>query len=286
MIIFRYFASHAFDTLRDCELLTTKLSRFNDPFESLYKITGEMTLDKARVRIRDRLSTTEFRNAIRARLPELRTDAEIIYYVNLHLETFAQSTVDGWKNSVSHSPEERDALTDETLRGVCFSSSSVSSVDEILLWSHYANKHHGVRIGFEFPEGIKSPFKVILMEYKLDRITIDFSNGTDTNEVDDALASTLRMKSIAWKYEGEHRLLTHPTLCIKKLLDDGSIGHLMPFERNWVKHVDFGLRCTKSNIDELVGLLAKEYPWVSPRKATCHHSEYSMEYTLINPAQS
>jgi hypothetical protein len=46
MLLFRYFGSHALETLQDNLLKAATISSLNDPFELLYRLAGTMTVAK------------------------------------------------------------------------------------------------------------------------------------------------------------------------------------------------------------------------------------------------
>jgi hypothetical protein len=92
------------------------------------------------------------------------------------------------KNLVSTYPRLKaenliEPMANRTLRVVCFSESAVDRLDEILMWSHYADKHNGASIGFEFPDGITFPFKVVRIDYRKERIVLNLTEGLSASHV-------------------------------------------------------------------------------------------------------
>lgn len=82
---------------------------------------------------------------------------------------------------------------------LCFSENWNSS----LMWAHYGDKHKGICLGFEIPDG-KHLTKI---EYQSARLPspIDLTkplSGIDEN----VLATCLNVKHIGWEYEKEYRL--------------------------------------------------------------------------------
>jgi hypothetical protein len=59
MLLHRYFGLHAFETLKEARLKTSRISSFNDPFEFLYVAAGEMTAAKARKIIEYKINNPE-----------------------------------------------------------------------------------------------------------------------------------------------------------------------------------------------------------------------------------
>jgi hypothetical protein len=80
---------------------------------------------------------------------------------------------------------------------ICFSSSWNNPV----LWSHYADSHRGVAIGFEVSE--KLLFKV---SYKNERFDLPMDSVTNQITVDEKTLHTLLSRKFSdWKYEKEWR---------------------------------------------------------------------------------
>jgi hypothetical protein len=179
--------------------------------------------------------------------------------------------------------ERQREILDTELRAACFSDHSrVALLDEILLWSHYANKHKGIRIGFEFPEGIKEPFEIFPMVYQKDRVKVNLSFWEDIEIVNRALEECAKTKSESWQYEHEFRLLTKTFNCEpREFKNPDSIEHFLQFNREWVKSVDFGVLCPEPEIQRVVGLLKTDYPKVITRKAQFHKTEYALEYIKV-----
>jgi hypothetical protein len=151
-------------------------------------------------------------------------------------------------------------------------------LDEIMIWSHYANKHQGIRIGFEFPEGIKFPFKIIPIDYRKQRVALNLSEGMDSDQAKTAMQEMIKVKSIAWQYEKEHRLITSPDFCEFRRIQNGEYAHFFSFTREWIKHVDFGVRSSPTEIQNIKDLLKEKYKDVQARRAVFHSSEYALNY--------
>jgi hypothetical protein len=110
------------------------------------------------------------------------------------------------------------------------------------------------------------------MKYRKQRVAVDMAalHKTGTEE---AMRNCLQTKSTAWRYEGEHRLLTHPWLCEERILANQATECFIDFQRSWVKFVDFGVRCSIEIERKIIDLLKAKYPHVVCRKAEFHKSE-------------
>ncbi len=276
MILFRYFASHALETLRDQDLKTATVSSLNDPFELLYQLTGTMTPSKAKRYLKWRMQAPDFFANAQLHNPFIKSKKDFKIFMAANREKLAKNLV-----SVFPKFKAEDFIknsSDRLLRLVCFSESTVDRLDEILIWSHYANKHTGVRIGFEFPANMTSPFKIVPVEYRTERVIVDLTGGSETELVKEALYRSVRVKSLAWKYEREYRMLTMPAFCQSKPIIGNGRADFISFKKEWVKFVDFGLRALSSDVQAMKVLLQREYRNVQIRKAVFHRSDYALEY--------
>jgi hypothetical protein len=281
MLLHRYFGSHANETLKDAKLKTSRITSFNDPFEFLFVTEGKFTAPEARKYVLSRLQDPEFRQIVAQNFQGLRTSKNPERYLKkitpLIIANFVKNS-----DSIMQIPlTMREELADRGTRVVCFSHSEIDPLNEILLWSHYANKHAGVRVGFEFPEGTKFPFKISRIDYRDKRLVIDVSKGLTDQTLGYAVVESTKIKSTAWKYEDEYRLLTHPDFCEKRIMTDSKTECFLPFNREWVKTIDFGVRCPNSEVESILNLLKDDYPKVVKRKAKFHKTEYALEYQQI-----
>ena len=190
-------------------------------------------------------------------------------------------------NGTEISLEKRRQIIDREHRAICFSDpSKVKKPGELLLWSHYADKNKGIRIGFEFPDGLGEPFEIIEIIYQKNRpVVVFFPSPEADKHTIKAIEEAAKVKSIAWEYEGEFRLRTRIDLCEKRELTKCHAPaveeHFLGFKREWVKSVDFGVFCPDIEIQRVVDLLKTDYPNVIPRKAEMHKTEYAFEYKQV-----
>lgn len=270
-LLFRYFGSHAFESLRDCELMTSRIERLNDPLEFKYRVTGTMTHRRCLALICrfSKKPKSYWRNnpaQLEAEIAELRKCQR----------GFAEAA----------EPEKLKLSRD--YRVVCFSSATVSKKSEILLWSHYANKHAGVRIGFTFPANLRDPFRLYKVKYRKLRVQLDATIGADgIDHMKKVFEECQYRKSSAWNYECEYRGISHLTE-VKgreqrriKVMGDRRWELFLKIDPSWVRYVDFGLNCPKKEKSRLIKLLKHDYPHVICRQAKPHESAYALTYDPI-----
>lgn len=282
MLLFRYFASHAFQTIRDLQLMVSRISGFNDPFEFMYRPTGTMTREKAR----DYVSTDRYLNFAADRFQGRNSHLsrkKALRMAKARIPLFAKSLIENFDSLRDSSIERREEMVDRSIRVSCFANAEeVNSLDEILMWSHYAKKHEGFRIGFEFPSDKVLPFKVVEVNYSDKRVPLDLSMlANETEAFEQALMECNKTKSRAWSYEREFRLFTHPKFCVRgKDLQSGALD-FVDLERSWIRRVDFGIRTPINERKAIFDLISSGDFQIECCQAKYHRSDYALEYDPV-----
>ena len=155
-----------------------------------------MTPAKAKRHFKRRTKSDEFFYLARLQNPTIKSKKDL----KIYLAANRDALIKNWMSSYPRLKAENtvEQMAERSMRVVCFSESTVEPLDEIMIWSHYANKHQGIRIGFEFPEGIKFPFKIIPIDYRKQRVALNLSEGMDSDQAKTAMQDMIKVKSIAW----------------------------------------------------------------------------------------
>jgi len=111
-----------------------------------------------------------------------------------------------------------------------------------LMWSHYADKHKGICIGFQFPTIYGDKFILSPVSY-IDEIPL-FDGKVEAFKM---IRYWLSMKSDCWKYEKEIR-------AIRKSKDKNNFEYIQ-YERCCVKEIIFGCKVSQNEIDNSKKLL-------------------------------
>jgi Protein of unknown function (DUF2971) len=160
---------------------------------------------------------------------------------------------------------------DEAYGMLCFSRSWKNPVQ----WSHYADKHRGLCLGFEIPAKFLTKVHYSATRLKPDVGAIE---GTDALKAHKAMLKLLTTKYIHWQYESEMRLFTR--------LDDKDhfTGlYYRPFSRSIrVKEVIIGA-CSNVTRDEVKNALGGLARTVSISNARLAFRTYTVTHQL-NPA--
>ena len=210
MLLHRYFGSHGLETLRDAELKTSRISEFNDPFEFAYRTVGEVTPEIARQQTLARINSPGFYDTVLAQKPELQTHDEARRFINPRIPEMVAALHANYARMVETVKGQREEIADESVRLICFSRPESTVAGEILQWAHYANKHHGIRIGFDLPLGLTAFGKLVEVKYRKDRVALDVTLEADSGPTQAAIEEAMEVKSVAWEYEREFRLFLAP----------------------------------------------------------------------------
>ena len=120
---------------------------------------------------------------------------------------------------------------------LCFSKSWQNPV----LWSHYADEHKGICLGFDVPESCLHEVKYVPERLQFEQLVPD----------EDQLQQLLRTKFKDWGYEAEYRRI----VCLHKTCEANNL-HFWPFGSDLeLREVVLGARCTvqKEQLEELFG---------------------------------
>ncbi len=116
--------------------------------------------------------------------------------------------------------------------------------DEVLMWSHYGNKHSGICVGFDFPYKYDGKFILSPVVYQ-DKIE-PLDEQTNYRKV---FLHWMTIKSIRWEYEKEIRAISH-----SKISDP---YELMNYDKKYIKEIIFGCNVSKSKINEALRKIRK-----------------------------
>ena len=204
-------SEHWRDELEKGEIYLSPCDKFNDPFEGLVYI-DPFKLSKESVGLQSAAS-----------------------YYNISIDEIDEILKDD---------ERRENIIKGFQKGVlcaCFSE----SYDNILMWSHYADKGNGICIRYNFGMISKSVQKRILP------VLYDEKRPDITEQMNDApknaIFPLLLTKAKEWEYEDEWRIL------VTRDAEDGEYGHgkkINEFEA--IDGVIIGFNCSDDNRKEII----------------------------------
>ncbi|KAA5549319.1 DUF2971 domain-containing protein [Adhaeribacter rhizoryzae] len=134
----------------------------------------------------------------------------------------------------------------------------------ILMWSHYANKHTGVCLGFE-PALSPDTFLISNVKYTNHFQPMDYGSQRQV-----ALFNMFITKSEDWKYEEEMRLVGHQT-------------GKWPFPKKVLREVIFGCKTSKEDKKKVLEFLkANGYDNVIYKQATMREDSFLLDFKELN----
>jgi hypothetical protein len=237
--VFKYFSinSNLKKTLKENYFWLSKPTDFNDPFDCnenlvLYNLTEKNIEGLVKTKVTGR------RQERRKKIRSYKKQSEVF-------KKALRSTLP-------------DVIRNQ---GICCFSKTHKN---ILMWSHYADKHKGICIGFN-PRKSMETFPLLHVNYEHDFKPIEYFSDKS-----DALLNVLITKSADWIYEDEMRILKDFN------------GRLL-FKKECVQQIIFGCR-TEENDKQLIIELIKnnEYKNVVFIQAKMNPTSFSLDFEEIS----
>lgn len=276
MRLYRYFATHAYETLRDKRLKVSRITELNDPFEFLYYTTPISTNKQAKFLLRQLENCPESFQRAQQKNSELTPRK---FKKSLRTSKVRQRSKEVLNRCDVNNPSEFRKSLDKSIRTCSFTAANLAPSYETLMWAHYARGHEGTRIGFDLTgEGVNYFTKAI--NYSEQRIAVDISVNPYSEQMKDTLLLAAYTKSPCWSYEREVRLFVQLNQCVQENID-GQNMTFFPFNGLTISSVDFGLKCPSVEKNKIIELLKKDYPSVSIREAVFHKTEFLLNYQEV-----
>ena len=167
---------------------------------------------------------------------------------------------------------------------LCFSGAQENDSSHSLMWSHYANKCNGVRLGFAFG-GPEFEMYLNAVRYSCERATLNLSLIKDFEHDHEYFRfneENFLMKSIEWAYEREYRMMIddrHSEVVMDK---NGKEIHFWRFKPEYLRLVDLGFGIGKEEEKQILELVSSNYPQVKVRRIQMCSQGYSFGLKTLN----
>jgi len=274
MILCKYLDSAGcLDIISNQRLLATDPITFNDPFEMYPGIIGKPDKDKALRYLHNGL-LPRLSSAAKEALPDF--DGEFILR---DTDAFSKRVERNLKPALKEEIEKGLERASQTIRIICFCDPDRIKYDgdDILLWSHYGDKHKGVRIFFETDDIKILSTNLLQVVYSFERACIDITDlsaSAFNKNVEDAYRNTFKTKNKSWEYENEVRWIINLKECRQEN------GHsYIPLSSNAIRRIDFGCKCKSDTIRSALDKNAFRH--VKSYKALVHEHKFSLNYEEI-----
>lgn len=275
MILCKYLESAGcLDIIKNRRLLATDPITFNDPFEMNPGVIGKPDKHKTLRYFYDDL------------LPRLSsaTNAALPYFngkLVLKDDDAAWKTIErDLKPGLMREIEKGLERASQSLRIICFCNPDEikNEGDDILLWSHYGDKHKGIRIFFQTDDIRIRSKNLFPVSYSFERASIDITDPSEvTKRAEDAYRRIIETKNKSWNYEQEVRWIIN----LKECKQEENRSYI-PLESKAVRRIDFGCRCESEEIIPLLRDDDNAYQHVKLYKALVHEHRFSLKYKEVN----
>jgi hypothetical protein len=257
-LLWKYCGVKATPILSSMEIKLTRPNEFNDPFEWSPAIAGVVTDDDVK-RLFENPRWVEHWDAAtlastisgggQDELHRMATE-----FTNLSREIMA---------------EELDRISSKYAL-LCLSANPSS----ILMWSHYAENHHGFVIGIDHRKlGCLSIFPVA---YSPRRVTFRALTPMMTKPKVRSFEIFTR-KSTEWAYEREYRMIWRLDDLIPRRIN-GTEAYTIPLIPEAIAEIRIGYRATREIDDEIRNILTEQGCSAKITRAALHPRRFQLEF--------
>jgi hypothetical protein len=229
--LYKYRDHHGLDILQMLRLKVTPPNKFNDIFEFTPTAIGASPVKWAEAE-----EIPQFMRQIRERLA---ARGKIFEGSDKQFRDFVEKEA---KEPVFASSDQvremcRGILDhiSKTTGLICFSKRK----NNLLMWSHYADGHKGMVIGFDVPPHLKT----LEVDYQSRRLPWRLSKDSTSQEFLEETERLIKRKSFHWRYEREVRLLWSLADCERDVDCNINTRYFKKITRETIKEVILGYRC-------------------------------------------
>lgn len=281
---FKYYtANSAKLTLRNVSRKWSTPPMFNDPFDNQFDLHFEEPTDEIieqdLARFIDTITSSEpFRPG---QFGELTPTLEFIRQAHQQNPEFKHSpekmaelregVIEGMKRVAEISPETnteiRKIMADTTI--FCLSETD----DNLLMWSHYADRHAGVVINFLPLREVDFPLLAARPVHYTDRMPrLSYSMLLNHDQMRRfVLDQIILTKSSVWSYEREWR-------AVASLRDKTQQYEILPFAPEEIGAVYLGCKIAADDRTEIIDITRRKFPSARILQAERHEREFSLMF--------
>ena len=268
-ILYKYIRDkYAIRTLQGLELRVTPPLEFDDPFEYLVRVDGNLA--------RERVEKMMKQKRHEKRLYEEAKEKGVF-------KGSRRAFNKEYRGKFGKHVNEAVATAEPLLRTVLkqFFPTEISQRygilcltevrDSILMWSHYASGHRGIVVGIEIP----SHWKLLQVDYRSDRVPIDMGVDPYNDNFLAKLIALTKVKSNHWTYEREWRAISELKILEKRVIETRT-HYFAKIPSELIKEVIVGLRYPAEELEALQAAQQKSIPQAKLLKACLHDTEYEL----------
>lgn len=268
MELCKYLNTNGIDLLRECRIKLTSFPDCNDPFDFYLPISEPTTEEVSYLQNNIEIQNSFFKATIENGLFLESQRAEFIQAFQKSKELIERLMPDILRKK----QEAARKNSSKFFKVICLSDLDlINEEEDVLLWSHYTDKHKGIRIVIDFSDKYKSFTEVDYFK-ELEATVTEVLLSPDL--LTQKLKQALSKKSSVWQYEHEKRII---------IPGEDTINEYAQLEPQSIKFVDLGLYCEKETTDEVKYILnQKKYSHIELRKVEMNGMKRGFLYKGIN----
>lgn len=280
MILYKYCDERGVNILKNLSIKITRPEEFNDPFEFTPRIVGELSEVQAKA-----LFASKDFVQWQWEIMELR-GGTFPGGLDAFREFLAcpRNRKELAKRFSSEHPETMRQLARKNLAQVSeqFAVLCLSMVgDSIAMWSHYADKHRGIVIGFDSDHPHFANRNWFTVDYAKDRVGVDIAwTLTRTEAPDGTPLKTLKTKSDVWSYERELRSMFKLS-DLDSISLNGKKDYFWKIPKDVIREVKFGCRCPEATEDSVRAAILSNGLGVRTEKADLDDTHFALVFRPI-----
>ena len=270
-IIYKYFPfSGGLVTLENASLRYRHPNEFNDPFEFMPGgYSGDSPEERKRRVIEALCSSSKYRDIYNLFYQTSFSQCDWNNMINNNDPRIQEFISAELIDRVFDGLQRRDweAYRERTTKDIVFCSFS-QKANDILMWSHYAEEHTGIVIGFD-SSCFDRLYKVF---YSDKRVRLPLSSTVSGEVMKSFAEKVMTTKSSQWQYEEEWRRIISSN-------DVEKNGNLLlkSFPMKSVLSVYFGCRMSDAHKLQLQSIISR-YPNPRVMQAKLHQRDFALEF--------
>jgi len=267
MLLCKYLTKEADDLLKNCRIRFSNFSGCNDPFDFFIFVSKPSEEEIDKLLNNPKIQDSYFKAYLGAGIYTENQKEECIRAIKANKDHIKE-----WLPRVLHAQQESARKKLQQIKILSFSDfSKITGEDDVLLWSHYTNKHQGFRIVFDFDENLYEN----LLEVKYGELLQATASEILLHEpsFEEKMKKALFLKSPVWSYEREIRIL------VLQPRTDYDHASLNPQE---IKFIDLGLDCDSVLKESISSQLQRaEYKHIVLRQVKIKDDKCGFDYEVL-----
>lgn len=277
MILYKYVRLDGLDIIKSLRIKVSNPKDFNDPFEFIPSII-DVSSEQAETYFFD--NENYLRRLHGFALSQGKTKEPYESYVKWlrsptgHAEILRN--IINMSDSLRVKCKELRNKSEKIALLTCFCGELIESHHEILMWSHYADSHKGLRIGFDKDLLCIQGTSFMEVNYEPNRIQLnpaDYWIG-GVEKLGSVFDEVIRTKSSIWSYEKEYRWMVDAKQCQRE--GENSFISINP---KAIVEVIYGVNCPLDKVLPISNLVRNALgDCVKIKKAVIDNLEFKLNY--------